>query len=276
MSSTRRTKKDKEGQVDNFPTPYALCLKAWELFIADGWFLDLSTTKFLEPSCGSCNWIRASLQKGIPAENWIAVDVRPEACEAAAALGVSQVICADFESVTREALAFIPDAVVGNPPFVKADEHIAHARHLLGNGLLFQLLLAKWSTANKRKGLQWGGQRPLHKYEISPSPCFLSKGSGSDSAPYHVHVWGPGNLRSLPLISPLHWDETRDVLKAAAREEERARKAAAREEERARKAAAREEERVRKAAERSHKSRSPQSPSEDPRQMSIFDVMEKS
>lgn len=88
-------------------------------------------------------------------------------------------------------LPWTPGLILGNPPFLLAEEHIRIALRLLPEGghLAFLLRASMLATRARVAGL-WRELPPRYVWHVAPRPSFTQ--GGTDGAEYAVVVWRKG------------------------------------------------------------------------------------
>lgn len=184
MSSTGRRADRIAG--DAYYTPQPLADAIVSALVADG---HLSRGQWvMEPSAGKGAFVRALEAAGMSV---VSVDIDPEA---------HAKVTSDFVSVPVG--EYDLDALVGNPSFSCAEEHVRHARKLVerhGGVVAFLLRLA--FLEGKARAAFWAEHPAAHVYVLSERPSFT--GGATDSTAYGVFVWAPH--RGPTTLSHLSW-----------------------------------------------------------------------
>lgn len=188
MSATNRTRADgkrtERQDEDTYLTPPDCAFTTSALLpLVPG-------MRVLEPSAGSGSYL-----VGIHRAHGLVAEAIEKRREAAPALRVcipgveTRVRTCRFEDVVEPESV---DAVVGTPPYVRAQEHVQHALYLLRrDGLLGFLLRINFLSSQERYPFF---QRfpPWRVYVLRERPDFT--GDGGDATEYAFMVWRKGFL----------------------------------------------------------------------------------
>jgi hypothetical protein len=170
---------------DFYATPYELALAICEEL--KGF---LKPTEVIEPSAGdgvfvqavNATWPDAEVLAVEPYVTERRLDLRaewlPETWEQAAPR---------FAGVLKE-----DTLIIGNPPFVAAEEHARKALEILplGGHLVFVLRASILAGKDRVEGF-WKECRPSMVWHLAPRPSFTGNGK-SDGAEYTVVIWRKG------------------------------------------------------------------------------------
>lgn len=143
-----------------------------------GYLPPMRDAMVLEPSVGGGSWVRALRGLAEPPAFIIGLDIDP----GAPGLGICDVKkVGDFIGTARMEGY---DAVVGNPPYRVAEEHVRHAL-TLAPVVAFLLRLAFLEGAGR--AVFWREHPASRVVVLSRRPSFT--GSGTDSCAYGFFVW---------------------------------------------------------------------------------------
>ncbi len=221
MSAANRGSEREE--LDGYWTPFGCAAAICERLLADK--LVSVRSSILEPSVGKGAFADAIGRRLAP-ETLVGVDLRRQ--EALDAVPLDEFIEGDF--LDYEPSVFF-DAVIGNPPFVHAEEHVRHALTMLDpdTGVLAFLLRLNFLEGKDRTAGLWREHPPSVIYVLNRRPSFkktkkpkldpltgspmLSKRTGkplmvsssNDATAYGVIVWRACERRSrgLPVPEPV-------------------------------------------------------------------------
>lgn len=96
------------------------------------------------------------------------------------------------------------DLVIGNPPYMLAEEHVALARQT-GTWVAFLLRLSFLGSQARAKTV-WASPGLRWLIPISRRPSFT--GGGSDASEYAVFVWQRGFTGNAEILPHLQWSES--------------------------------------------------------------------
>jgi hypothetical protein len=178
--------------------------------------------QMLEPSCGKGAFVGAMHHVFNPEKHGKglhALDINdrlllPEYREVA-----TRVIASDFRVyATGRQRSRVYDAIIGNPPYTQAEEHVrfavqllAHEEHAAACFLLRLNFMAGierhgWSKALKKylPGSFYERHPPEFIYVLDKRPPFL-EGNKTDSCEYGVFVWRSHTPEYETIMRPLRW-----------------------------------------------------------------------
>lgn len=164
MSATNRGAEREE--LDGYWTPFPCALAICERLLADKIVLPYSS--ILEPSVGKGAFAAAIRQVGAP-ETVVGVDLRRQPTLDTVALD---------EFVEEDFLSYEPteyfDAVIGNPPYTDAEQHVCHALKMLDpeTGALAFLLRLNFLEGKDRTAGLWREHPPSAIYVLNRRPSF--------------------------------------------------------------------------------------------------------
>jgi hypothetical protein len=95
------------------------------------------------------------------------------------------------------------DLIIGNPPYMLAEEHVTLARKT-GAWVAFLLRLSFLGSQARAKTV-WASPGLRWLIPISRRPSFT--GGGSDASEYAVFVWGRGFTGNAVVLPHLQWSE---------------------------------------------------------------------
>jgi len=175
----------------------------------------------LEPSCGKGAFVGAMHEVFNPekhSKRLHALDINdrlllPEYRDVA-----TKVIAADFGTYRRSALHAGYDAIIGNPPYTLAEDHVRHAITLLKQeehaAACFLLRLNfmagierhGWSKSEKKyvPGSFYEKHPPEFVYVLDKRPPFMERNK-TDSCEYGVFVWRSHTPDYETIMRPLRW-----------------------------------------------------------------------
>lgn len=202
MSSTNRNGHERVNS-DAYMTPPAVADACCARLVEDGWVRRRSIV--LEPSAGTGSFVRAAAKFFAPScihanEPFATMDP-----DAVPERGHGMLTFLKFEDLDGNGNNIGPyDAVVGNPPFSLAEEHVKIALSMLavGGSLAFVLRL-NFMGAIKRCSF-WRAHPPDAVYTLVPRPSFT--GGGNDSTEYALFVWRHAR-RSGQVIDWINWEK---------------------------------------------------------------------
>lgn len=164
-------------ELDAYYTPHKLacaCVRATPLAPSD---------LVLEPSCGDGAFLSA-LQDIAPQGVRLAAMELNESAKGLQFPGLEYAINGDFtKTLIRRGQQ--PDWVVGNPPYLHAEEHVRRALKIAKKGVGFLLRLA-FLESKKREDF-WMQYPCSDIHVLSQRPSFV--GGGADMAAYAWFVW---------------------------------------------------------------------------------------
>ncbi len=213
MSSTNRG--NERNADDMYFTRWPCALAICEKLRDDGIVLD--DALLLEPSCGKGAFVGAMHDVFRP-KGLHALDVNehlllPEYNQLATLRITSR-----FEDYAPAAPAHRYDAVIGNPPYVHAEEHVRHAITLLKpepHAVVCFLLRLNFMAGIERHG--WSKKEnkythgsfyeqhpPEYVYVLDKRPPFM-EGNKTDSCEYGVFVWRSHVPEYETILRPLRW-----------------------------------------------------------------------
>lgn len=145
--------------------------------------LPIKPSWILEPSVGNGAFVRAA-RKRWPSAHVTGVDVDRNAAGLAEC---QQSAIHDFMESGPTPFLGGPryDLILGNPPYVEAEEHVRHALSLKPHWCAFLLRLGFLESC-KRKPF-WDEHRPASVYALRRRPSFT--GGGTDASAYGWFVW---------------------------------------------------------------------------------------
>lgn len=221
MSSTNRGRE--RNTDDTYFTRWPCALAICEKLRADH-IVREDATLMLEPSCGKGAFVGAMRDVFNPA-HLHALDINDRLLLPEYAQDATRVIAADFtryrtvQPTDGPALVEHPyDAIIGNPPYVHAEEHVRHAITLIKQepqaAVCFLLRLNfmagierhGWSKALKRymAGQFYEKHPPEYIYVLDKRPPFM-EGNKTDSCEYGVFVWRSHVPEYETILRPLRW-----------------------------------------------------------------------
>lgn len=192
MTSLLRPRAERNPD-DSYDTPPALALS---ICAALRPLLPIPTD-VLEPGCGSGSFLRA-IATTWPAASSIGVDIRPRV---AGAVPRCSVVTADF---LAQRVGPTPGLVVGNPPFLLAEQFARRALSLVAHrGHVAFLLRLSFLSGEKR--LPFWREHPLRfLVPIAGRPSFTGDGC-TDASEYAVLCWQRGHDGRGEILPPLEW-----------------------------------------------------------------------
>lgn len=190
MSSTNRGAQRAEG--DSYQTPQELADFLVAKLVADR-FLSNPEPRVCEPSAGDGNFV-AALRRFCDPGYLVAVELQPTATRDArySELKVDSSVDGAFENHYGGTMPAHYSAIVGNPPYSLAEQHIRHALDRLlparGGTLAFLLRLA--FLESRARAPFWKQYRCKKIYSLVERPSFV--GGKTDSSAYGFFVWQTG------------------------------------------------------------------------------------
>lgn len=188
MSATNRGPKN-GGEFEDHPTPLWAVWRFLEYFQYT--YSDRVTTRWLEPSAGSGNIIRAvnafRKTKQYPAAQWAACEIQSQYWASLRQLAPF-VNTDDFLTTNNWPVSKF-DVAIGNPPYSKAMEFIQKTRPMAG--VVAMLLRLNFLGSKKRRDY-WRYDMPTDIYVLPNRPsCGLNKHGkkGTDACEYGWFVW---------------------------------------------------------------------------------------
>lgn len=200
MSSTNRNGHERVNS-DAYMTPPAVADACCARLVEDGWVRRRSIV--LEPSAGTGSFVRAAAKIFAPSylhanEPFAVMDA-----DAVPEKGRGKLTLSRFEAGVADFGPGPYDAIVGNPPYSLASEHIQLARSLLAvGGCLAFVLRLNFMGSIKRLDF-WRAHPPDAVYTLVPRPSFT--GGGNDSTEYALFVFRNAR-RTGQIIDWIHWD----------------------------------------------------------------------
>ncbi len=185
MSATNRGAV--RNKDDSYYTPDALALECCRVLARD--VVGTSPRCILEPSSGGGAFVRAA-DTTWPAAEIAAVDVNP---------GQWVQYVMPFESYPITDF----DLIVGNPPYLLAEQHIRLAMSKLERGGVLAFLLRVNFLGSRARAALWKDHPISSFYVIRPRPSFT--GGQSDATEYALFVWGGPKLP----VQWIDWDNKR-------------------------------------------------------------------
>ena len=185
MSSTTRTKAEREGSTDFYATP-AWAIRAIQPVLAR--LFPGTIDMALEPAAGDGAIIRAlNTPMNLPCINqWRAVEIRSD-CEESLreSYHVMEIFAGtDFLTMSTEDSGF--SLAISNPPYNQALEFVqASLKHIHENGWVFMLMRLAFLAGQKRS--VWMCEHMPDVYVLPKRPSFT--GHGTDSADYAWMAW---------------------------------------------------------------------------------------
>lgn len=164
--------------------------------------------RILEPSSGGGAFV-AACHAAWPEARICAVDVAPGRREAAIAAGARDFVETDFLRV-KPPVVRPPDLIIGNPPYLGAEDHIRKALEMVepGGAVAFLLRLSMVASAGRLQpgGISRAGAEGCgldRVYPIYPRPSFT--GGGTDASEYALVMWIQGYRGPVQLGEPIRW-----------------------------------------------------------------------
>jgi hypothetical protein len=195
--------KSPRKENDAYQTDQILCQEILAALHAEGVFSSPPSPEgsfiVLEPSAGDGNFVE-ELSK-LPGDWDIhAVDLVNDS-DNLIRRGADKAKTGDFLTVDFEGVRY--DAIVGNPPFVHAQEHILRALDLLRPGGTLAFLLRTAFQESHDRTAFWK-EHPAYKVRpLIPRPSFTGNGK-SDQQAYSVFLWKRG-YKGPTIVEPLVW-----------------------------------------------------------------------
>jgi hypothetical protein len=152
----------------------------------------------VEPSAGLGPFVAAA-RAVWPTARVTAVDVDPGTHDVLVTAGAHQVVTANWAAAARRA-----DLIVGNPPYLHAEQHVrlALAQMHPGDQLAFLLRL---NLLGSRGRVEFWRETPLAWVApVIPRPSFTPDG-GTDATEYALFVWRQGYRGAPQLRRPIIW-----------------------------------------------------------------------
>ena len=229
MSSTGRGSEREENDV--YLTRYPLALAICEKLKADG--VIVAPSVMMEPSAGGGSFVSAMAEVWAPRTLYCndlnsglilpEHEDRARFCIERAHLGRHEShgklisLEGDFLQIEQRNVPGI-QAIVGNPPFTFAEQHVRHAISLLApGGALAFLLPVNFLSGIKRVGGLYREHPPEYVYVIDKRPQFVDGyrinkhgkrvKKGTDSNEYGVFVWRKERPEFEPVIRWLQWSK---------------------------------------------------------------------
>lgn len=176
--------------------------------------------RILEPSSGGGAFV-AACRDAWPSADILAADVDASRKDIALGCGADRFRCADFLHVQPHPGAFVPDLIIGNPPYFDAEAHVRKALEIVAPGGPVVMLLRLSMVASKGRLVCGGIARAgaegcgLHAVlPVFPRPSFT--GGGSDNSEYAVCVWKKGYRGQIEYALPLEWQPSKKARKGKA------------------------------------------------------------
>lgn len=171
----------------------------------------------LEPSAGEGAFV-GPLADVAPDVHLVANDISAskERREAWGTAGAKVAREGTFESMPRPGAGIYDgyDAIVGNPPYSLAEEHVRHALKLLSHGGVVAFLLRVAFLESKTRIPFWSEHRAQEVHVLAERPSFM--GGKTDSTAYGLFIWRKGVLTIGTKLDVFSWGG-RDLLPRAGR-----------------------------------------------------------
>jgi len=162
----------------------------------------------IEPSCGGGAFLSAARATWPDCPALLGYDVRQEAVDALkvrGGVGADHVGRLDWLDPTWAGPGIDhADLILGNPPYLDAQQHIETSLTRLAEGghLAFLLRLSLLGGAERARTL-WARPGLRYLQTVSPRPSFT--GTGNDTADVAVFVWQRGFTGRAEILPPLVW-----------------------------------------------------------------------
>lgn len=191
-------------ELDAYFTPPELAQAIVERIEADGYWRGGNV---LEPSAGKGAFANAALY--LQPHSVTCFDIDPERCRELSAEAIFRVRRCDF---LQELIGDTYELVIGNPPFLGAEEHVRRALLMRApfGCVAFLLRLAFLETVERQPF--WAEHPASHVYVLTRRPSFT--GTGTDNCAYGVFVWANWH-RGPTLMSHLDWKPAKRAKVAA-------------------------------------------------------------
>lgn len=149
--------------------------------------------RVLEPSAGDGAFL-APLAELVPEITLSANDITftPERYAMWMAAAAPSITVGPFEDIRRPGPGIYDgyDAIIGNPPYSLAEEHVRHALKLLSHGGIVAFLLRVAFLESKQRIPFWQEHRAQEVHVLAERPSF--SGGKTDSTAYALFVWRHG------------------------------------------------------------------------------------
>ena len=197
MSSTGRSCERRD--LDFYPTERRLAGALVDLFVFPD--RDPRSIRVLEPSAGDgSGFIASLLDRGVTQIQ--ACEISPERAQA---------LRENYPTVTTsegDFMSYRPadpvDLILGNPPFIHAQEHVERALSLVRTGGIVAMFLRVGFRATKKRIAFIRDNTPAIVFEMAERPCFSGNG-GNDSCEYSLFVWIKGHNPRKWIGYPYSW-----------------------------------------------------------------------